>query len=157
MRNKISRLVVCALLTCIVAAFAATTTAQRRGPRGRVYTKNEVNDLIQRAENRSDSFVRLFDSAMDKSALDGTKREDRLNERTKDLEKALDELRREFDRKESYIETKPEMRRVLNIAGEINRVMLARRLGSAVETEWISLRRELNVLASVYFLPGLRG
>lgn len=68
----------------------------------------------------------------------------------------MDELRHEFDRKESYIETKPEMRRVLNIAAEINRVVLSRRFGTAVETEWGLLRRELNVLASVYFLPGIR-
>lgn len=44
---------------------------------------------------------------------------------------------------------------VLNSASEINRVMLARWLGSAAETEWIALRRELNELASVYYLPGL--
>lgn len=48
------------------------------------------------------------------------------------------------------------MRRVLNIAAEINRVILSRRLGAAVETEWGLQSRELNVLASVYFLPGIR-
>jgi hypothetical protein len=67
----------------------------------------------------------------------------------------MDELRKEFDRRESYIVRKPEMRGVLNSASEINRVMLARWLGSAAETEWIALRRELNELASVYYLPGL--
>jgi hypothetical protein len=156
MRNQITRVVVGAVLPCLVAALATSGIAQRRGPRGRVYTRAEVNELIKRAENRSDVFVKLFDSAMDKSALDGTKREDRLNERVKHLENALDELRKEFDRKESYIETKLEMRRVLNIASEINRVMHARRLGASVESEWALLRRELNVLASVYFLPSLR-
>jgi hypothetical protein len=38
----------------------------RRGPRGRVYTKPEVNELIQRAEDRSDRFLKLFDKALDK-------------------------------------------------------------------------------------------
>src|SRR6478672_6220829 len=83
--------------------------AQRRGPHGKVWTKAEVNQLIKNAEDRSDSFVKLFDKALDKSALDGSNREDRLNDRAKDLEKAMDKLRSEFDHKENYPETKPEM------------------------------------------------
>lgn len=129
---------------------------QRRGPRGRVYTRGEVNELIKRAEDRSDQFVKLFDHALDRSALDGTRKEDRLNERAKDLEKAMDKLRHEFDRKESYIETKPEMTRVLNTASGINKVMLGRRMSANAEVAWTALRSELNILASVYYLPGLR-
>src|SRR5882672_4420435 len=128
----------------------------RRGPRGRVYTKPEVNELIKRAEDRSDRFMKLFDKALDKSALDGSHREDQLNERAKDFEKAMDKLRSEFDKRESYIETKPQMQTVLDIAREINGVMLRRSLRSDVEEEWVALRRELNVLASVYYLNGLR-
>lgn len=156
MRNKRSKIVVAFSLSCLILVLAGTAVAQRRGPRGRVWTKAEVNELIKRAEDRSDNFVRLFDRAMDKSPLDGTKREDRLNERAKDLERAMDDLRREFDRKESYIETRPEMVRVLNISTEINRVMRNRRLGANVESVWDAFRREVNILASVYGLPGLR-
>jgi len=130
--------------------------AQRRGPHGKIWTKPEVDQLIKNAEDRSDSFVKLFDKALDKSALDGSNREDRLNERAKDLEKAMDKLRSEFDHKENYPETKPEMVKVLNIASEINGVMLRRSLRANVEEEWLFLRRELNILASVYYLPGLR-
>jgi len=68
----------------------------------------------------------------------------------------VDKLRSEFDRKENYPETKPEMREVLNIASEINAVMLRRNLRADVEEEWRLLRREVSVLASVYYLPGLR-
>ena len=100
--------------------------------------------------------MKHLDRALDKSALDGSNREDRINDRAKDLEKALDKLRSEFDRKENYPETKPEMREVLSIASDINGVMLRRALPAGVEEEWRMLRRELNVLASVYFLPGLR-
>jgi len=145
------------LLVLVLGLLALPIAAQnRRGPRGRVYTKSEVNDLIKVAENRSDRFIKLFDKALDKSALDGSEREDRVNERAKDFEKAMDHLRKEFDKKESYIETKPEMRRVLEVAREINEVMLRRNLRTDVESEWIALRRELNVLASVYYLAGLR-
>ena len=145
------------LLVLVLGLLALPIAAQnRRGPRGRVYTKSDVNELIKVAENRSDRFIKLFDKALDKSALDGSEREDRINERAKDFEKAMDHLRKEFDKKESYIETKPEMRRVLEVGREINEVMLRRNLRADVESEWIALRRELNVLASVYYLAGLR-
>ena len=42
------------------------------------------------------------------------------------ISKTMDKLRSEFDRKENYPETKPERREVLNIASEINAVMLRR-------------------------------
>lgn len=145
-----------AFATLLFLSSAMSVTAQRRGPRGRIWTKSEVNQLIKNAEDRSDTFVKLFDRALDKSVLDGTNREDRLNERARDLEKAMDKLRSEFDRKENYSETKPEMREVLRVASDINAVMLRRSLRADVEQEWRLLRRELNVLASVYYLPGLR-
>ena len=145
------------LLVLVLGALALPVQAQvRRGPRGRVYTRAEVNDLIKTAEDRSDRFMKLFDKALDKSALDGSQREDNLNERAKDFEKAMDKLRKEFDKTESYLETKPEMQNVLSIAREINAVMLRRNLRADVEEEWGVLRRELNVLASVYYLNGLR-
>jgi hypothetical protein len=157
MRQYLTRLLLSTLVLGVIASVSTTTLAQRRGLRGRLYTKDEVNELIKRAEDRSDRFIRLFDKALDKSSLDGSRREDRLNERAKDLEKAMDALRREFDRKESYIATKPEMIRVLNTATGINQVMLNRRMGGEAEASWNALRTELNILASVYYLPRLRG
>ena len=144
------------MVVVVLGLVCLPVMAQRRGPRGRIYTKPEVNQLIKNAENRSDSFIRALDKGLDKSALDGTNREDRVNERAKDFERALDQLRKDFDRNESYIETKPQMRAVLDIARELNEVMLRRNLHVAVEEEWVVLRRELNILASVYYLPGLR-
>ena len=145
------------LLVLALGLLALPVEAQpRRGPRGRIYTRAEVNELIKTAEDRSDRFMKLFDKALDKSVLDGTQREDRLNDRVKDFEKALDKLRKEFDKRESYIDSKPQMQDVLTIARDINAVMLRRNLRADVEEEWAALRRELNVLASVYYLPGLR-
>jgi len=39
---------------------------------------------------------------------------------------------------------------------KVNGVMLRRGLPVPVEEEWVALRRELNVLASVYYLTGYR-
>jgi hypothetical protein len=131
----------------------AEAQQRRRPPAARGYTKDHVNQIIKRVEERSDRFVKLFDKSLDRSRLDDTEREDELNKRARALETALDELRREFDRKESYIETRPETRRCLDIATDINVAMRNRRLGGETERQWALLRSELNTLANVYGLP----
>ena len=140
----------CAILILSVPAEAQR---RRRPPAARGYTKDHVNQIIKRVEERSDRFVKLFDKSLDRSRLDDTQREDDLNRRARALETALDELRREFDRKESYIETRPETRRCLDIATDINVAMRNRRLGGETEKQWALLRNELNTLADVYNLP----
>ncbi len=158
MRNITSKLLVMLIVLCGVAVLSTPAEAQRRsGGRGRAYTKADVDRLIRRVEDRSDEFVRLFDRSLDRSSLDGSNREDRLNERARRLENTLDDLRREFDRKESYIETRPEVARCLNVSEEINQVMRRRRMGGETEQQWNLLRAELNALALVYNLRPLRG
>jgi hypothetical protein len=145
----ISLAAICAVLILSVPGEAQ----RRRHPRARGYTKAQVNEIIKRVEERSDRFVKLFDRSLDRSGLDGTNREDRLNEHARNLEKALDDLRGEFDRKENYVETRPEVRRCLDIATDINAAMRNRRLGAETERQWALLRTELNTLADVYGLP----
>ena len=127
--------------------------AQPRRARGRAYTKADVERIIKRVETRADYFKKEFDKALDKSRLNGSDREDELNQYAKDLEKATDELRREFDRRDLWIENKEEVRRCLSIASKIDVAMRNRKLGRDVETTWAALRYELNTLAKVYDLP----
>jgi hypothetical protein len=156
MRAYMSRKIFILLaVLCAMLILSVPTEAQRRrrAPGQRGYTKVEVNEVIKRVEDRSDVFVKLFDKSLDRSRLNGTEREDRLNQYARSLETALDDLRREFDRKESYIETRPEVRRCLDIATDINVAMRNRRLGAETERQWALLRAELNTLADVYNLP----
>jgi len=127
--------------------------AQPRSARGRVYTKADVGQIISRVEDRSDKFRKEFDKALDRSRLNNTNREDQLNQYAKDLEKATDELRREFDRQDAWIENKDEVRSCLSLATKLNVAMRNRRLGPKVESTWAGLRYELNTLAQVYNLP----
>ena len=157
MHRRLPKLFVAVAVLFAACALAPDAGAQRRrGPRARGYTKAEVDAVIRRVENRSDDFVKVFDRSLDRGSLDGTRREDNLNERARKLESSLDDLRREFDRKESYAETRPEVRRTLNLATEINNVMRRRRMGGEAERQWNMLRYELNTLADVYGLARLR-
>lgn len=140
-----------AILTILFAAGSAS--AQPRESRGRMLTKAQVKVIVDRVEDRVDNFVKRLDKSLDHSRLNGTDREDWINRRAKDLEKATDELRREFDRNDAWAENRDEVRACLNIASDIDRNMRRYKFGEAAESNWARVRYELNSLADVYNLP----
>jgi hypothetical protein len=137
----------------VVLTFADVSSAQRRESRGKMRSKAQVKAIINRVEDRVDNFVKNYDKSLDRSRLDGSSREDWLMKRAKDLESATDELAREFDRRDAWLENKDEVRRCLNIASDIDRNMRNYRYSSAAESNWVRVRYELNTLADVYNLP----
>ena len=139
------------LMTVLV--LADVSNAQPRRARGRVYTKAEVGQIIKRVETRVDRFVNDFDTSLDKSKLNGSRREDQLNRRAVDLEHATDELSKEFSRRDAWIENKDEVRKCLNIATDIDVAIKNRKLGRKTEVNWANVKYELNTLAKVYNLP----
>ena len=139
----------------MVAGVSINAEAQRTR-HGRGYTKTQVEQIIRRVENQTDRFIRSFDRSLDQSRADGTLREDALNQRARDLENAVDVLRREFDRTDRFRETRSQVSGVLSVAEDINRAVRGRRLRGNTERLWSRVRGELNALASVYDLPRLR-
>jgi hypothetical protein len=138
----------------MVLTFASESSAQRRREaRGKMRSKAEVKVIIDRVEDRVDNFVKNYDKSLDRSRLNGTSREDWLMKRAKDLESATDELSREFQRRDAWVENKDEVRRCLNIASDIDRNMRNYKFGAATESNWARVRYELNTLADVYNLP----
>jgi DNA repair exonuclease SbcCD ATPase subunit len=147
------------LLVALAASLMVTapTLAQRQGRyRGRTYTKADVERIIKRVEDESDDFKKIVDKSLDRSVLDGTKREDSINEQVKEFEKALDKLRSEFDRRQRWEETHDQVKDVLKESDEINRLVRTRLLGPAIEKEWAVIRADLNRLAGIYNLPLLK-
>jgi septal ring factor EnvC (AmiA/AmiB activator) len=141
-------------MLCILAA-AETGDAQTRRARGITASKQQIEDLFKRIEERTDRFSNSLNKSLDRSRLDGTKTEDRIDERAKDLENATDELRREFDFNDTRGETKVNVRKVLSAAMVVNRIMNRRNFSRPVETSWVNLRAEINSLARIYGLPGV--
>jgi hypothetical protein len=146
-------------LICVVSLILASAAmAQGTGPGGKFYTKAEVEQLIKRVEERSDSFRKVIDHTLDQSALNGTNREDNINQQVKELENAIDKLRGDFNRANTWQETREQVQRVLNEADEVNAIVRRGRWrrGGAVKNEWALVRNDLNRLAGVYNLPLLR-
>ena len=151
MNRRLSSFVTTVALCSILLALSSASFAQRRGAyRGAVYTRAEVNSLIHRVEERSDAFVKIFDSALDRSNMDGSRKEDRLNDKAKELEKQLDHVR------EEYRDVRENVSKALSASEEINKVIRNRRLSYEAQRQWGLLRLELNKLARVYNLRPLR-
>lgn len=142
-----------ASVVMIFVMFDTANAQRRREVRGRGLNKAQVNLIIDRVEDRVDNFVTNFDKSLDRSRLNGSSREDWLNKRARDLESATDELSREFDRRDTWVENREEVRRCLNIASDIDRNMRNYRYGGGTEANWTRVRFELNSLADVYNMP----
>lgn len=154
MKNSIIKGMFGVLAILLILVMTEVGSAQKnRKARGKTYTRADVERVIARVETRTDNFVDNFDESLDNSNLDGTEREDDLMDKARALESATDELRREFDRSDTWIENKAEVRSCLNIASDINRTMKNRKMGAVTEKNWANVRYELNTLAKIYKLP----
>lgn len=116
--------------------------------------KRAVENLIKRVEDRTDNFSTQVAKALDRIRLDGSRREDNINDLVQRLENATDELRREFDRSDSLQENRDEVQRIVSSASNVERSLRRSRLGNGVQNSWRVLKNEINALARVY---GVRG
>jgi len=108
----------------------------------------EVEQLINRIEKQSDKFLSALDAALDKSRLDGTRREDDINAFVKDFYKETKTLRDHFDHHKS---TGADVQSILDRASRIDEFMRRNRLKKReAEREWSSLKENLDELARVY-------
>ena len=153
MKSSLLKMVTASFAVLMVLVLADFSFAQKRKARGRTYTKAQVENVIKRVETRTDNFLDNFDESLDNSNLDGTNREDNLMKKARKLENETDDLRSQFDRSDRWIENKSQVRKVLNLATDINKVVIRKRLGRKTEANWVKLRYELNTLAKIYKLP----
>ena len=124
--------------------------------RKRRYTRSDIQALVRDCERRSDDFRKQLDRALDRSSLDGTRREDRLNSEARRLENEIDRVKRELERREDFMDVRGNVAAALEAARDIDRTMRRRRLTKDAERAWRALTAELNVLADRYAVRGLR-
>ena len=89
--------------------------------------------------------------------MNGSYREDNINRQVKELENAIDKLRKDFDHANTWEETREQVQRVMNEADEVNLIVRRGRWrrGGVVKNEWALVRADLNKLAGVYNLRQL--
>jgi hypothetical protein len=138
----------------VVAGLLVTVTVlgnpqqvSRQSPRDYRMSDAQMRNLLNSIEMKTDRFSADIPRALDNSSLDTTNREDRINDLVTNFEYATDQLTSKFNNRNL---NRSDVEDVLQRALRIDRTMRRRQFASAVETEWRSLRYDLNGLARAY-------
>lgn len=140
--KTITRIVAIAALM-LVAGLANVAQAQHPYR----LSEGDLRGLMDRLERDSDQFRKSVDSALDRSTLDGTRAEDRINDFVKAFEEATDRLKSRFDDNRSASAT---VREVLDRGARIDRFVSMHRLSGRVQEDWMRVRADLDELAAAY-------
>ena len=141
MRKTIYNLFYLLLITTFISS-VSFVNAQNRAYRVR---DSQVQYLLNRIEQRTDSYKRAMNTALDRSVLQNTDTEDMVMNYITDCENSTDALSRKFDSRDSV---SADVEDVLTRAAYINAFMQRNRLNSAAQAQWNSVRSDLNTLAS---------
>lgn len=114
----------------------------------------DVGVLMQQLETRADAFEQKFEAALDDSTFNGTDFEERLQRLADTVEDEADNMAEDFKENDTK-DMVDHFENAMMAASGLNRVMLDKTLASAAETEWRSLREQLNALANRYHRPVL--
>ena len=155
MKNNLLKIFAVFMAMFVVTLAVDTANAQGRRYRVRAISQQQVEQLLERIEERTDAFSNQLNKSLDRSRLDGGRTEDNIAERASELENATDELRREFDHNDTRGENRPEAQKILRAATRVNRIMMRRNFSRQAENSWLRLRTELNTLARIYGLPAI--
>lgn len=107
----------------------------------------EVERILHRIEDQSGKFRSSLDSALDRSRLDDTNREDNINAFIKEFDQEVKRLHDRFDDRKSV---GGDVQAVLDRAARIDNFMRRSALTEKSQNEWAALRANLDQLAEAY-------
>jgi hypothetical protein len=130
-------------------AVVGPTTVVIGTPVGLPYrlSDKEVEQMLHRIEQQSGKFRDSLDSALDRSRLDETDREDNINAFIKEFDQEVKRLHDRFDERKSVT---ADVQAVLDRAARIDAFMRRRGLTEKAQNEWSALRANLDQLAAAY-------
>jgi hypothetical protein len=116
-------------------------------PRPYRVSDKQVERLLRNSEKAADAFRGSLDRALDRSRLDGTAREDDINQFVKEFNDATKQLRDRFNGRASVA---ADVESVLNRARRIDLFMRRHPLDRRAQSTWLKLRNELDQLSRAY-------
>jgi hypothetical protein len=121
----------------------------RNGNYGR-YDERYLRDSIHRLDRLAKDFERDLDRALDRSRVDGTRREDRINAQGHDFRRAVSELKSRFGNGRDLSRSRNEAERVLQEAQQFNRLGRSGAIDNRVASEWSQIQQELQIISDAY-------
>ena len=132
------------MMALVLALAGLSQTAQAQRP---YRNDRAVRQILNRIDNRSIQFRTSLDAALDGSRIDGTRREDNINQFVQEFNDSVARLRARFN---SRSETQADVQEVLDRATRIDNFMRRNRLNANAQNSWIAVRTDVSQLASAY-------
>ncbi len=126
----------------------------RYGRYGRMsdYERRQLRDLARRIDDRSRDLQRDVDRLLDNSRINGTNREDRINNEARDLREAAQRFRNVAGDNDRLDPSRDEARTLLNEASRFSRMLGRLRLDGRTANDWSQIRSDLRTVANIYNL-----
>ncbi|MGH9941235.1 MAG: hypothetical protein ACRD9R_02620 [Pyrinomonadaceae bacterium] len=135
--NKAKGAITLAFMLVLTGIGAATGQAQNKN----------MLQLVRRLETHADSFSNSVDKAMDRTRLDGTRREDNINALVDAFEYETDQLRERIEDNEAIAS---DVEAVLSRAMRLEMFAQRNRLNANAQRDWALVREDLNELARMF-------
>lgn len=133
-----------------LGALATAAFGQTHGARHEVIT-GTVNDC----ERSTNAFVGSLRQALNEAKVPDDRKDDLLKS-ARDLENAMDNSGKAWNRDKDREKTAEFVRQAIESGNELNGMMVRRRLNKDTERQWVQVRRQLNLLGKAFGLAGIR-
>lgn len=110
-----------------------------------------VNNTVRSLKQRTRDFTRQLDRDLDRSRLNGTRREDQINQIADRFKDAVNDLDNNYyNNNRGYGRNDNEMRRVFDLASQIERSISRAQISYQTRNLWSSIRNDLQVIGRGY-------
>lgn len=161
--NRRTRLITFMAAALVALCLPALAAAQGTWGRDRDYGRNNgryndrydnrtLRDAARRVSDRSRDFQRHLDSALDRSRIDDTRREDNINMMANEFRNAASHFRSRVSDGRNYNGDANEAQRLLQIGSRLDRIVSRVRLDSRTASDWSQIRQDLRLIADVFNL-----
>jgi hypothetical protein len=116
------------------------------------YDDRALRDSVHRLDSLAKDFERDMDRALDRSRVNGTNREDRINEEVHQFRRAAGDLKSRVGNGRDLNRSADQARRVLDEAQQVNRIARPRWFDNRLASEWSGIEQELRFISDVYGL-----
>jgi hypothetical protein len=137
----------------LMLGLPAAAAAQWGGyPQDRGYGRYDdrgLKDSVHRLDRLAKDFEHDMDRALDRSRVNGSRREDRINDQVHQFRNAVGDLKSRVGNGRDLNRSANEARRVLQEADQLDRI--ARRgIDGRTASEWSQIQQELRYISNVY-------
>lgn len=139
-----------ALCLPVLAAAQGTYDPYRRSGGGYYGDSRALRDSIRRLSDLSGRFQSDLDRALDHSRVDGTRREDNINEEAREFRRAANDLKDRFGDGRDLYRSQNEAQRVLELGRRLQRVTRLAGYNQRLASDWSQISQELNFIANAY-------